>query len=105
GLEGVYEDQVRSSGGLSSGDADSESPFISFDEENDGDAFKNSSQSLHAPTGLSYVKAIDRGYDDSVANRHQEDLEGIAYRRIGKILPSIRKDEVAIPRSNDWALV
>jgi hypothetical protein len=104
GSQGAHEDQIGPGDDLLSGEADLESPFISFDDENDGDTFENSFRSLHESTGQSYVEDIDRGYDP-VANQHQENLEGVVYRRIGKVLPPIRKDEVTVRHSNDWALV
>lgn len=105
GLQGAHEDQLGTIGDLSSDHTESESPFISFDDENDGDTFENSFQPLHESTGLPNVVPIDSGCDEPVAHQHQEDLEGVVYRRIGKVLPSIRRDEVAVRHSNDWALV
>ena len=105
GFQGAYESQIVTSGDLSSDDAESESPFISFDDENDGDTFENSFQPLHESSGLPDVVPIDPGYDDPVAHQHQENLKAVVYRRIGKALPSMRRDELDIRHSSDWALI
>jgi hypothetical protein len=105
GLQGACEDQIGTNGDISSDDGESESPFISFDDENDGDTFENSFQPLHESTRLPNVMPLDSGCDDPAAHQHQEDLEGVIYCRIGKVLPSIRRDEVAVRHTNDWTLV
>ena len=81
------------------------SPFVSFDCESNGDTSENSFQPQHEPTQLPYVGTTNQGHDDPTAHSSEEYREGMVYQRIGKALPSIRRDGLIIQYSGDWALV
>jgi hypothetical protein len=106
GLRIADGDALESDADSSYGDDEiSGSPFVSFDCESNDDTSENSFQPQHEPAQLPYVGTTDQGYDDPTAHTSEEYREGMVYQRIGKALPSIRRDGLIIQYSGDWALI
>jgi hypothetical protein len=101
----IADEDVLESGADSSDDEISGSPFVSFDCESNDDTSENSFQTQHEPAQLPYVGTTDQGHDDPTVYSSEEYREGMVYRRIGKALPSIRRDGLRIQYSGDWTLI
>jgi hypothetical protein len=101
----IADEDVLESGADSSDDEISGSPFVSFDCESNDDTSEDSFQTQHGPAQLPYVGTTDQGHGDPTAHSSEEYREGMVYRRIGKALPSIRRDGPIIQYSGDWALI
>jgi hypothetical protein len=105
-LQIIDEDVLEPSADSSYGDDEiSGSPFVSFGGESNDDTSENSFQSQYEPAQLLYVDNTDQGHDDSTAHSSEEYREGMVYQRIGKALPSIRRDGLINQYSGDWALI